>query len=218
MKPSMLGLLIAAGAFGASTIYLTVQLHEERAQADAITEQTRALNARIAELEKIRNELENLRTTAGADSVALAQAGKPATEAPKGEPVALTTEVRQAEPGDRMGGPPFGMPPRSEAMQKMVRAQMRANFKRMNADIGAKLGLGQEEANKLIDLMIDQQMALVERAREGRNSNQAPEQRAADYAAQQQKNLAEVSALIGADKVDAYKAYQESAPARQEVD
>ena len=51
MKPSMLGLLIAAGAFGASTIYLGVQLKDERAHADRVLEQSRQLSARIAELE-----------------------------------------------------------------------------------------------------------------------------------------------------------------------
>jgi hypothetical protein len=217
MKASILGLLIAAGAFGASTIYLAVQLREERAQADAITEQSRALNARIAELEKIRAELESARGVADAAAAELVQGGKPSVTPVKGETVALTSEVRQAEPVER-AGPPFGGPPRSEAMQKMMRTQMRANFKRMNADIGAKLGLSAEDSSKLIDLMIDQQMAMVERARSSRGTTQSPEQRAADYAAQQQKNLAEVSALIGADKVDAYKAYQEAAPARQEVD
>ncbi|HUQ11695.1 MAG TPA: hypothetical protein VM146_15375 [Steroidobacteraceae bacterium] len=214
----MLGLLIASGAFGASTIYLAVQLREERAQADAFAEQSRALSARIAELEKVRAGLEATRlageTVAASE---LVQGGKASVTSVQGEPVALTNEVRQAEPGDRVG-PSFGGAPRSEAMQKMVRAQIRANFKRMNPDIGAKLGLSAEDSSKLVDLMIDQQMAMMERAREGRGANQAPEQRAADVSDQQQKNLAEIAALIGADKMDAYKAYQEAAPARQEVD
>ncbi len=44
---------------------------------------------------------------------------------------------------------------------------MRANIKRMYADIGGKLGLSQEDANKLIDLMMDQQMATMDRVRRG---------------------------------------------------
>ena len=61
MKPSMLALLIAAGAFGASTIYLGVQLKNEREQADAFAEQARTLSARLAELDKVRAELAALK-------------------------------------------------------------------------------------------------------------------------------------------------------------
>jgi hypothetical protein len=60
MKPSMLGLLIAAGAFAASTIYLGMQLQEERARADEFLEQSRVLNARVAALERARADLEAL--------------------------------------------------------------------------------------------------------------------------------------------------------------
>ena len=56
MKASIWGLLVAALAFGASTIYLSMQLREERAQAEKFAEATRALNARIAELEKAREQ------------------------------------------------------------------------------------------------------------------------------------------------------------------
>jgi hypothetical protein len=216
MKASMLGLLIAAGAFGARTIYLAGPLRVVRAQAVAVTEQSRALQARIAELERIRAGLESARVVE-APAAELVQGGKPSDAPVRGETVALTSEVRQAEPAER-AGPAFRGPPRSEAMQKMMRTQLRANFKRMNADIGAKLGLGAEDASKLVDLLVDQQMATMERVRESRGANQSGEQLAAVYADQQQKNLAEISALIGADKMEAYKAYQESAPARQEVD
>jgi hypothetical protein len=214
MKPSVLGLFIAAGAFGASTIYLAVQLKEERAQADAIAEQTRLLNGRIAELERVRAELEALSPGGQSPRTDLmAQAGPAGTAAPGG-PEVQATETRQGpEAGER-----FTPPARTEAMQKMLRAQMRANFKRMNSDIGEKLGLSREDANKLIDLMIDQQMDMVDRSRQARAGDLTPEQRAAQYAAQQEKNTAEIAALIGADKLDAYKAYQESMPARQEVD
>jgi hypothetical protein len=123
---------------------------------------------------------------------------------------------RPADPPPRLDA--GGLPQRSEAMQKMIRAQVRANFKRLNADLGEKLGLGKAESDELLDLLVNQQMSMMERSREERGSNLTPEQRAAARVEQQQKNLAEVSALIGADKIEAYKAYQESMPARQEVD
>lgn len=212
MKGSVLGLLIAAGAFGASTIYLAVQLQDERAQADLVAEQTRALNARIAQLEKAQAELDALKLDADGlepgDAPQSAGASGPAPAIPD-----ATVAQESAERGPFAGGPP---PERSAAMQKMLRAQMRANFKRLNSDIGARLGLSPEDANRLIDLMIDQQMAGMQGRLRGQNST--PQQRAADAQVQQEKHRAEVSALIGADKMAAYDAYQESMPARAEVE
>jgi hypothetical protein len=218
----MLGLLIAAGAFGASTIYLAAQLNAERTQADEFVAQTRTLNARIAELERARDELEMARLAGGGTDPAGAPppggSEKPAATATL-EPT--STQIAQVTDGDAPGSRPdrIGRPPeRSEAMQKMMRSQMRVNFKRTHSELADKLGLGKEDANKLIDLMIEQQMRMAERSREDRANNLTPEQRAAAFARQQEKNQAEIAALIGADKVEAYKAYQESMPARQEVD
>lgn len=217
MKPSMLGLLIAAGAFGASTIYLAVQLDEERARSDEVAELSRKLNARIAELEKMQADLAALRAPA-ADAAAPA----PAADGVKLEkPESHASLVMEAGEGnapaerlDRPGGPPE----RSEAMQRMMRTQMRANYKRIYADLGDQLGLSRDEANKLIDLLVDQQMSLADLGRRDSTRSLTPEQRAATYAAQTQKNLAEISALIGAGKVEEYQAYQETVPARHEVE
>ena len=218
MKPSFLGLLIAAVAFGASTIYLAVQLKEERAQADRFIEESRALNARVAELEKIRSELERTPATDGADSSgALTQAATVSKAGPAADTAAAhaTANVEEpAESGNRAAAP---MPQPSEAMQKMRRTQLRANNKRLHADIGEKLGLSSDEASKLVDLITDQQMAAMQRGREERMSGASGESRVSTYELNQQKNLAEVTALIGTDKAELYKAYQEAMPARQEV-
>lgn len=219
MKPSMLGLLIAAGAFGASTIYLADQLNDERERADEVLEQSRALSARVAELEAARAEMESMRWMSDVPEAGGAPApavgGKPAA-LPASAPVELSESavVEGAPERARNGGPPV----RTEAMQKMMRSQLRANFKRLNGDIGEKLGLSKEDTNKLIDLMVDQQMESANRGRWQRGSNVTPERRAAGWAAQNEKSMSEIAALIGPDKVDAYKAYQDSLPARQEVD
>lgn len=219
MKPSMLGLLIAAGAFGASTIYLAAQLNDERERADEVLEQSRALSARVAELEAARAEMESMRwmsdvpEAGGAPAPAIG--GKPAA-LPASASVELSESavVEGSPERARNGGPPV----RTEAMQKMMRSQLRANFKRLNGDIGEKLGLSKEDTNKLIDLMVDQQMESANRGRWQRGTNVTPEQRAAGWAAQNEKSMSEIAALIGPDKIDAYKAYQDSLPARQEVD
>lgn len=215
MKPSMLGLLIAAGAFGASTIYLGMQLGDERAHADQVLEQSRQLSARIAELERERSELESLQPAGGGPEMDVALTHGRSPDVPPDVALAGNPDPRNNEPERHVPG---GAPPRSEAMQKMMRTQLRANVKRMHADLGDKLGLSKDETNKLIDLMVDQQMAMMERSRQERGSNLTPDQRAAAFAEQQQKNQTEIIALIGADKAGEYQAYQDSMPARQEVD
>lgn len=218
MKSSMLGLLIAAGAFGASTVYLAVQLDQERARADQVARQTQGLHARIAELEKARAQLESWRLSAAGSMTGEIVA--PDADLPAAQQAAATPA---SPPPDRTVEPPSGagagrLPQRSEAMLKMIRGQVRANFKRLNADLGDKIGLGKAETDQLVDLLVSQQMSMIERSREERGSGLTPEQLAAARGEQQARNLTEVRALIGADKMEAYQAYQESLPARQEVD
>ena len=50
MKPSVLGLAIATLAFGASSIYLAVQLNDERAQAEKVAESMAERSGDVAEL------------------------------------------------------------------------------------------------------------------------------------------------------------------------
>jgi hypothetical protein len=204
MKSSALGLAIAAIAFGASTIYLSVQLKEERAQADKVAETMAALNARIAELEKAREHRFAASGTFGA------QGGMPMGPPPpppdKGEPKAEVTEAVAF-------GPP---PPRSEAFEKMMRSNMRANNKRIYADIGAKLGLNQEDTNKLINMLTDQQVESFSQRREMNAADPAERRRLMDEA--RREDQAEIDNFLGASKAAALRDYQESIPARMEME
>jgi len=213
MKPSMLGLLIAAGAFGASTVYLGLQLQEERERADQILAQSQALNARLADMERARAELEAVKAVGLLPPPSAVSApGRPEP------PLPAPPEADQAtSPGDPRSFRPGPPPERSEAFQKMVRSQVRGNNKRLYADIGTKLGLSPEEANKLIDLITDQQVSMMERAREARSSGN-PVDRSTLMEKLNQENLAQVSDLIGGDKIELYKQYQDTLPARQEVE
>src|SRR4030095_2424295 len=160
MKSSALGLAIAAIAFGASTIYLAVQLNEERAQADEVSATMAALNARIAELEKAREQRFATSGVFGGD--ALAQGGMAMVPPPppdKGE-----VELKTGESAVVFNAPP---PPRSEAFERMMRTNMRANNKLMYADVGEKLGLSKDDTNKLINMLTDQQVGNMTRMREG---------------------------------------------------
>jgi hypothetical protein len=212
MKPSILGLLIAAGAFGASTIYLAVQLDEERTRADQVLAESRSLHARIAELESLRTELSSVaETRAGAFSDG-GPGAAPLMEAP---PSSAKAEFSiSGIDGAGVAVPPSAMPlpEPSEAFRKMMRSQVRAHNKRMYSDIGSKLGLTPDDANRLIDLLTDQQVDGMNAARSRmRNGEITP------IANDRQKQLGQVADLIGHDKIELFKDYQETLPARQEV-
>ena len=209
MKTSALGLAIAAIAFGASTIYLSVQLTEERAQAEKVAETMAALNARIAELEKTREQRFATNGAFGAGELAqggMAMVPPPPPAPEKGEAKAETTES--------VGfGPP---PPRSEAFEKMMRTNMRANNKRIYADVGEKLGLNKEDTNKLINMLTDQQLDNFGRMREINSTDPAERRRLIDEA--RHEDQAAIENFLGTSKAAALRDYQDTIPARQELE
>ena len=212
MKAPVLGLIVATAAFGASSLYLWQQLKEERVRADEFAAKSVQLNARIAELEKARTQFAE-RHFMGANEFG----GSPGPglkvspgAPPPGEPAA---DGKTERPRDFTWGPKPS-PERMAAMQKIMRGQMRANNKRLYADVGAALGLNKEQANKLIDLLTDQQLPKFEDRPEINTEEDA--RKYMDEA--QRKRTAELTDLLGADKVASLEEYQKSLPARQELD
>ncbi len=209
MKSPILGLAVSTLAFAGSSIYLWTQLAEQRARADEVTELARRLNARIDELEKVREQVAHLRLAndAGmnAGSAIVAQPGAAAAPAgPKTESEATQNNFQLPRPD------------RSPSYQKMMRAQLRANFRRMYADLGSQLRLSQDEFNRFIDLLSDQQLANEVRAFNSPSTSEAEmRQRWEQQRREHQKQIAE---LLGADKAEEFRQYQESMPARGEVE
>ncbi len=198
MNRSILGLSLAAVAFAASTLYLYRQVGAERARADEVTELSRRLNARLSELEQAKAAFAQRRVDPRGSSGHLAMTG---SGTPPPPPAAADPgEIRELD-GTAAGS--FLRPDRSPAMQKMMKVQMRANSKRMYADFAAQQGLGKDQANALYDLLTEQQMANFE-------PHDFEEQRR-----EQQRQLAD---LLGASGADALQNYQESMPARSEVE
>jgi hypothetical protein len=210
MKPSVLGLAISALAFGASTVYLAVQLNDERAQADRVAESMAELNARIAELEKAREQ--RLAVTGAFGAEALGQGGI-AMAPPPPPPVAGEARADAPEGAVFTNAP---MPPRSEAFEKMMRTNMRANNKRLYADIGEKLGLSKDDANKLINMLTDQQVGNFAQARDANITDPAERARLRDEA--RREDQAEIDNFLGASKAAALREYQETIPSRLELD
>jgi hypothetical protein len=208
MKGSTLGLVVAVAVCATSTFYFWHELGEANARADEVTAASQKLKDRIAELERARVHLADRRFPGGGmfGGGSLAQGGPgPASAAPPdGESAAKEDETRVAA----------FRPDRSPAMQKMMRTQMRANFKRMYADLASQLGLSKDDANKLYDMLADQQIGAMERFRDSEESGD-PRKRWEDVQRDQQAELAN---FLGADKAEALQKYQESMPARGEVE
>jgi hypothetical protein len=209
MKAPVLGLIVASAAFGASSIYLWDQLEQERARGAQVAETTRALKARVGELEQARNQLEAARLANSRGFISgQIDAGHPAVAVPQpgtetkaeGEPGKATWSTVRHEP--------------SPAMIKMMRSQMRASNRRIYADVGEKLGLSQEMSNMLIDLITDQQMPDPDRFKP---TDDPAEMRRMGQDWQRQNEQA-ISDLIGPGKAQALKDYQATLPARMEVD
>ena len=209
MKMSALGLAIAAIAFGASTIYLSVQLSEERAQAEKVAETMAALNARLAELEKAREQ--RFATNGAFGAVELAQGGMAMVPPPPPAPEKGDAKADTTDPVS-FGAPP----PRSEAFEKMMRTNMRANNKRMYADVGEKLGLSKEDTNKLINMLTDQQLESFGRMREINSVDPAERRRLMEEA--RREGQAAIDSFLGTSKAAALREYQDTIPARQELE
>jgi hypothetical protein len=206
MKPSTLGLFIAATAFGASTIYLTLQLRGERAQADEIAGQMQALQARIAELERLKAEVLPLQPGEPGDDAELAvQSDAP----PAPQPVGTQAEE---DPPERVPRPNRTRPAQSEAARNVLRMNVRANNRGLYEDVEERLGLTKNQATRLIELLTDQQLARMDQfQREGAQG------RGRGRLEPSQQDLAAISSVIGADRMPLFQDYQKTLPARQEV-
>jgi len=209
MKASMLGLALSTVAFGASSIYLWQQLDAARSQYAAVVAASKTLSARIAELEKSRAEFAGQRFADqgrfGGGMMAqggLGPAQAPPPPAGEDEPASNTARfdasVKRPE-----------MPP---AMLKMMRSQMRAQNKRTYFDLRESLGLSDEQSDKLIDLITEQQTAGFNATR-----NLDPEQARAQWEAVREKQKAEITDLLGPTKAAQFEDYQKSMPARMEL-
>ena len=212
MTTSGLGLSVAVLAFGASTIYLAVQLGDERAHSEQLINETRALNARIAELEKARAEPRP--AVSGVFGAINMQPGQSVSVAlpPPPTPAAKTEARRDHLEAVLVNGP--SLQPNSEAFQKIIRAQMRAQNKQIYADVGTQLGLRKEDASKLIDLLTDQQADGMGISHE--TMDQTERMRLMNEA--RRENQAKIADLLGPEKLKLLEQYQQTIPVRQEVD
>ena len=210
MKATVLGLSIAAAAFAGSSLYFWQQLELERTRGAQLAETSRQLSARIAQLDQARQQFVHQRNTDGARvSGVFGSAPVPAA----GRETSSETRPTRVDGG---WAPP---PPRemSASMDKMMRWQIRADHKRMYADIGSTLGLSKDKEGQLIDLLVEQQLAQFgSQAHSPWSSDPAEARRKLEEA--RRSNESAINDLLGPEKAQSLKEYQESLPARQEFE
>jgi hypothetical protein len=210
MKAPVLGLSIAVAAFAASSLYLWQQLELERERSAQVAETTRQLNQRVAELESTRRQSMQLQASNGTTISGVFGAGP----APKpGASAASGPGAAGVEPG-RLIGLPHERPP---AMDKMLRWQIRADHKRMYADVGSVLGLSKEKSARLIDLLTEQQLGNFGSLGDSPWSLDPAEARRRLEEAQR-ANDAAIEELLGPEKAQSLREYQQSLPARREFE
>jgi hypothetical protein len=207
MKPTFLGLILSAVAFAGSTYYFWQQLQIERERAEQVAAQTESLKQRIAELERAREDLGGFEFAgpesgvkgdlAIAKSAALPPGSVPEAAAKSEPPIGFQTRPNEPSP----------------AMRKMMRAQLRANNKRLYGEFVAQMGLGEDDANKFYDLLTNQQAVNFGQMR-GLDADEARAK------AQQERKQSEdaLENLLGADRVATLREYQETMGVRAEVD
>lgn len=205
MKSPILGLALSTVAFGASTIYLWQQLGEQREQSAAVRKANTELTARVAELEQRRAEFVE-RRIAGPGTFGgpahLEASLQPANAPPPPENKQVWSMVsRDHNP-----------PPMPEAMMKMMRANVRAQNKRMYFDLQSKLGLTDAQTSDLFDLLADQQTAGFKGPR-----NPDPEAAREYWEAEQARRKTAIEDLLGPAKAAEFADYQKSMPARSEL-
>jgi hypothetical protein len=206
MKSPILGLAVSTVAFGASSIYLWTQLDEQREQAAAVRQANAELTRRIVDLEKRRADIVEQRM--GGPGVftppARVEAGAaPAIGPPAPEKRPVWTAIK-ADPGHE--------PRMPEAMVKMMRANVRAQNKRMYFDLQSKLGLTDDQTSDLLDLLTEQQTATFKGPR-----TQDPEAAREWWENEQARRQTALEDLLGPAKSAEFAEYQKTMPARSEL-
>ena len=201
MKIATLILLGTSTAFAATSVYLTHRVREDRTVVLQAQAERSQLATRVKQLEQERqslaSEIETLRAT---DAPAIAPA--PARNVPGSRPApqvaAVAGETRPPVFTKFRSGPP-----QSPIMQKMMRNRMRQSLARTYEDIGAAVGLSDEQSTKLLDL-------LAEQATPWAFEPSKMQERA-------QKQQADLAALIGPEKMPQFAEYQKTLPARHDL-
>ncbi len=221
MKPLIPILVVATTSLAVASVQFARQASAERARADTEMALRQKSETRVAELERAQRDL---RTELASDAPAAA-ADAPTTAVVSSRPPPPGNRVNSAgwrEARAALSDEP-GAPPRevfrasrmmeSPAARNFMRSRVKNNLRRMYEDVGTALGLSSDKSGQLIDLLADQQtrnMGGPPRPAEGQSMQQY-------FSEIQKKNQAEITAVIGQDKLDEWQAYQKTLPERSQL-
>jgi hypothetical protein len=224
MRAVVLVLLVTTSAFAVTTVQFAKRASAERERADAELALRQTTEARVRELEQARSQLEQQLALAqsltnGPVERAPEHATPPlapsrvtqSTAEPSG-PKAEWTVTRLQPSGDLTNGSGRAMAlPRPPA--SLMRAQARSSVRRMHWDVGKVLGLSDEETEKLLNLLADQQARQFD-ARMERGDFQSVRQAMEDARA---RNDAEIAQLIGPHRMQQWMEYQSTLAERSQI-
>jgi hypothetical protein len=221
MKPLIPILVVATTSLAVASVQFAQQASSQRKRADAELQLRLKQDARVAELERNQARLERDLALARQQGSTAAPPVAMTSQRPAGTrpPPAFGLIAGAGDSGGTPPSPPFEVRPGrgpldSPAGRNFMRSRMKNQIRRLYGDVGEALGLSAEKSNQLLNLIADQQTRDIVFGRPGIPDGKTPQQ---NFQEQQQKNQDEIKALIGADKVDEWAAYQKSLPQRAEL-
>jgi hypothetical protein len=226
MKPLIPILAVAATSLAVASVQFARQASTQRERADTEMALRQKQEARLAQLERdharLERELASVQSSAS-DAPPVAAVTPPPPQPPKagvvrgaGAHEGVFTMIERSDPTGApkptvgFRGPGFM---ETAAGRNYMKSRTKMAMRRLHADAGDALGISDEKANELLDLLADQQTRMTDRYRG--QDGQPP--KPVDFREVQQKNNAEIAALIGQDKMDEWTAYQQSLPDRSQV-
>jgi hypothetical protein len=220
MKPLIPILIVATTSLAVASVQFHQQASAQRERADAEMALRSKQEARVVQLERAQARLERELMAARSGSAIPPPPPRAGSPPPPGAGASAARGVgvfAAAELGDgnapRAVFGPARRPPfmESPAARNFMKTRVKSSLRRTYEDAGTALGLSAEKTSQLIDLLADQQTrGFGGEAPEGKTMQQVVRE-------QQQKNEAEIAALVGPDKVDEWAAYQKSLPDRMQL-
>jgi hypothetical protein len=218
MKSKFVALSVVAFSAAGTLVYLGVQLADTREQLAQESTARAAAEARVRELESQRP---NFQASLGQERTAIPTATPGRAVASPARP----SRFSDRGPPDGFGGAPWGRGPgrgegrndfdNTPAGQHARLVEEEVRLRRLYADMPKVMGLDAAQADKLFNLIAEHQMA-VEDAERDYNGDRAGRKA---LEAQQAEDLSTaIQDMFGSQTAEQFQAYQQSVPARRQVD
>lgn len=222
MRRTTAALVLLVTGLAGATVFLAMQLGDERRRNDA-------LQARVAALETaLRRAAEPpARPALAPPATAPAAPALPPHETPAAAATGSAASSGSAGDATSVPAPGLRLSVRAELMRDpagraALRQQQLASLRRAYPDLARELQLTPEQAEQFLAATVDQQMRLMDENRQLAAAGLAPgsgeqqEMRRRMQQLQRDSEL-ELEAQFGSPTLQRWKAYQESVPSRMEV-